>query len=93
MWALTWFESLAVSQRIDEMLPNRRVATVRYVLDEAKPEGWGKDEDGQYRMLPGIPERRATTYLFSSQVCPRWRAIVRAIWRPLGAAHVMKLWW
>jgi hypothetical protein len=82
VWAVTWFEALAITQRIEEKLPLTKVCSRLTVVQKAQPAHWGHDEHRQWRWLPATAERTERKQFYSNELCPLCRADVRAGWDP-----------
>lgn len=72
VWAVTWFEALAITQRIDEHLPAERVLhQIELATDKAGAT------DVELRK----PKRKE---VWSSELCPACRADVKGGWNPVS---------
>ena len=91
VWAITWFEALAITQRAEAKLPLEKVCRRMEVVQKAQPAQYGNDEQGRWRLLPAIKEKRERRQSWSDELCPLCRADTDDGWDPVRGVCSAKL--
>jgi hypothetical protein len=81
VWAVTWFEALAIAGRKSEALPRAKVHPTREVVTKGVPAARHYDwETRGYVVEPEVKEVARWTWTTSASVCPRCRAVLGDGW-------------